>query len=216
MKRAFSCSALFLAAAFALAAAAGAALAAQKSPKDLKPLKRTVWNLEGGAFFATDGRIPNGPCFRMTGQVAAPEFFDGLKRIDDENGTKYLRAAEEVTEYPPRLNVSILLHDFPCSFLLKSKTFEPPLTKEDVGKLKLKLYWKHGLELRPVTRLLDRRIYIRTLEPNIKPDANDLPERYEWNLALEVPGEGVPIEDSLVITFETSQGEIVARTSARL
>ena len=213
MKRAFPCSALFFAA--ALAAAAGP-LAAQKPPKDLKPLKRTVWNLEGGASFATDGRIPSGPCFRMTGQVTAPEFFDALKRIDDDSGTKYLRVTEEVKEYPPRLSVSILLHDLPCSFLLKDKTFEPPLTKEDVGKLKLKIYWKHGLELRPVTRLLDRRLYIRTLEPNIKPDANDLQERYEWNFTLEVPGEGVPIEDSLVIALETAQGEIVARTSARL
>jgi hypothetical protein len=189
---------------------------AQKSPKDLKPLKKTVWNLEGGAFFATDGRIPNGPCFRITGQVTAPEFFDRLKRIDDDNGTKYMRATEEVTEYPPRLEVSILLHDLPCSFLLKDKTFGLPLTKEEVGKLKLKLYWKHGLELKPTARLLDRRLYIRTLEPNIKPDANDLPERYEWNFAFELQSEGVPLEDSLVLTFEAADGTIAARTSARL
>jgi hypothetical protein len=191
-------------------------LSAQKSPKDLRPVGRTVWNLEGGAFFATDGRFPDGPCFRMTGQATALRFFENLKRIDDDTGTKYLRGTEAVTEYPPKLDVSILLHDFPCSLMLRDKTFERPLAKEDVGNLRLRLYWKHGVELRPTARLIDPVMHIRTLEPNIKPEANDLQERYEWNLTFVLPSEGVPIEDSLVFTFETADGTITARTSARL
>jgi hypothetical protein len=211
MKCVFLSGAAFLFAAFSVAAAP-----AQKPAKDLKPLGKTVWNLEGGAFFATDGRIPNGPCFRLTGQATAPEFFDKLKRVDDNEGTRYVRGAQAVTEYPPKLDVSILLHDLPCSFVLKDKVFEPPLTKEEVGKLKMKLYWKHGVELRPTARALDPVLHIRTLEPNIKPDANDLQERYEWNLTFGLPSEGVPIEDSLVFTFETADGAIAARTSAKL
>jgi len=211
MKRIFQFGISFLLATYALAAAP-----AQKPVKDPKPLGKTVWNLEGGAFFATDGRIPNGPCFRLTGQATAPEFFENLKRIDDNRGTRYTRGTEAVTEYPPKLDVSILLHDLPCSFVLKDKIFELPLTKEDVGKLKMKLFWKHGVELRPAAGLLDAVIHIRTLEPNIKPDANDLQERYEWNLTFGLPSEGVPIEDSLVFTFETADGAIAARTSAKL
>lgn len=211
MKRVFHLGISFLLAAFAVAAAP-----AQKPVKDLKPLGKTVWNLEGGAFFATDGRIPNGPCFRMTGQATAPDFFERLKRIDDNSGTRYMRGSEAVKEYPSKLDVSILLHDFPCSILLKDKTFEPPLTKEDISKLKLKLFWKHGVELRPTARLLDPVLHIRALEPNIKPDANDLQERYEWNFTFGLPCEGVPIEDSLVFTFEMPDGAIAARTSAKL
>jgi len=182
----------------------------------LKPLGKTVWNLEGGAFFATDGRIPNGPCFRISGQATAAEFFDKLKRVDDDNGTRYIRGTKAVTEYPPKLNVAIQLHDLPCSFLLKDKTFEPPLTKEEVSKLKLRLYWKHGVALRPTEHAIEPRLYIRTLEPNIKPDANDLQDRYEWNFSFGLPSEGVPIEDSLVFSFETADGAIAARTSAKL
>ncbi len=214
MKRALYFAAASLLAACALAAAP--LPSTQKSSKVLKPLGKTVWNLEGGAFFATDGRIPNGPCFRINGQATAAGFFDKLKRIDDDNGTRYMRGTEAVTEYPPKLDVSILLHDLPCSFLLKDKTFEPPLTKEDVGKLRLKLYWKHGVALRPTERLTEPRLYIRTLEPNIKPDANDLQERHEWNFTFGLPSEGVPIEDSLVFSFETEDGVIAARTSAKL
>src|SRR5215470_3796152 len=211
MKRIFQFGISFLLATYALAAAP-----AQKPVKDPKPLGKTVWNLEGGAFFATDGRIPNGPCFRINGQATAPIFFDKLKRVDDENGTKYLRGTEAVTEYPPKLEISILIHDVPCSFKLKEQTFEPPLTKEDVGNLRLRLAWKHGVELRPAARYVDPAIHIRELEPNVTPEANDLPKRYEWNLTFGLPSEGVSIEDSLVFTFETADGAVAARTSARL
>src|SRR5258708_9118057 len=51
----------------------------KKSPK---VPKRTVWNLDGGVFFATDGHLENGSCFRLSGGVTAPDFFDGLRRID--------------------------------------------------------------------------------------------------------------------------------------
>ncbi len=179
-------------------------LCVQKNPKDLKPLPRTVWNLEGGAFFATDGRIPDGPCFRINGQATAPGFFDNLKRIDDDSGTHYLRGTEMVTEYPSKLDVSILVHDLPCSFLLKDRTTEPPLTKEDFTRLKLRLYWKSGVALRPAAHWTD------------PPAAEDLAARYEFHFTFGIPSEGVPIEDSLVVTLQTADGEIIARTSARL
>lgn len=200
-------------AAFALVAPL---FSAQKNPKDTKPLPRTIWNLEGGAFFATDGRIPNGPCFRINGQATAPNFFANLKRIDDDSGTHYLRGTEAVTEYPPKLEVSILIHDLPCSFLLKDKTTEPPLTQEDFARLKLKLYWKSGVALRPAAHWIEPELRIRQLTPNIQPAEENLAPRYEFHFTFGMPSEGVPIEDSLVVTFQTTGGEIVARTSARL
>src|SRR5882672_4414873 len=206
MKRAF-----LFGSALALFALCPLALhAAQKPPKDLKPLGRTVWNLAGGAFFATDGKIPGGPCFRLTGQVTALGFFDNLKRVDDERGTRYLRGSESITEFPPHLDVSILIHDFPCSFNLKDRSFGPWLTKEDVGRLKLKLFWKRGVELRRTTWVEPPRMLIRTLEPNIKPEANDVPERYEWIIQFALPSDGIPIEDSLVVTLEGPDGTIAA------
>src|SRR5262245_47865395 len=61
--------------------------AKEKSEKKSKPAKRTVWNLDGGVFFATDGHLPNGSCFRLNGQMNATDFFDGLRRVDSEDGT---------------------------------------------------------------------------------------------------------------------------------
>ena len=187
--------AFFLGAALALTALSASSLTcAQKSQPELHHVGRTIWNLEGGAFFATDGLIPNGPCFRINGQVTEHVFFEKLKRVDDESGTKYLRGTEAVTEYPPKLDVSILIHDIPCSFLLREKNAESLLTKEDVRNLRMRLFWKHGVELRPTAHFTEPVMHIRELQPNITPEANDLPKRYEWNLTFGLPSEGVAIE----------------------
>jgi len=213
MKRVLPLGAVFLFASFALAAFP---LAAQKNPKALKPLHRSTWSLEGGAFFATDGGVPHGPCFRVTGQATAPGFFENLKRIDDEEGTTYRRGTETVTEFPAQLDVSMTVHDLPCSIATGDTKFSPPLTREVMHSLRLKLYWKSGVELHPVGKMIDPRLNIRELEPNIKPEANDLAPRYEWIYTFSLPSEGVPIDNSLVFTFETADGAVAARTSARL
>src|ERR1700752_640432 len=74
--------------------------ATAKPAKPVKPGKRTVWNLDGGAFFATDGHLPNGSCFRLQGQMIAPEFFEGLRRVDTDEGSSYLQRDKVLTEYP--------------------------------------------------------------------------------------------------------------------
>jgi len=39
-------------------------------------------------------------CFRISGGVSAPDFFDGLRRIDTDDGTTYLLNNKPVTEFP--------------------------------------------------------------------------------------------------------------------
>lgn len=194
----------------------GSLCAAQKNPKDLKPIHRSTWSLDGGAFFVTEGRVPSGPCFRVDGQLDAPEFFDKLQRIDDESGTTYRRGAETVTEFPAQLDVIMTIHDLPCSIGVNDKRFAPPLSREVMASLRLKLFWKRGLEMHPAARMIDPQVQIRHLEPNIKPEADDVAPRYEWRYTFRLPSEGVPIDESLVFLFETAEGAIVARTSARL
>src|SRR5690349_3332227 len=79
--------------------------AAAKPAKPAKTGKRTVWNLDGGVFFATDGHLPNGSCFRLQGQMIAPEFFDGLRRVDTDDGSSYLQRDKVVTEYPEQVQI---------------------------------------------------------------------------------------------------------------
>jgi hypothetical protein len=46
------------------------------------PREKSVWNYDGGVQLVTDGAIANGPCFRLTGRLRAPQFFDNLRRVD--------------------------------------------------------------------------------------------------------------------------------------
>ena len=191
-------------------------LCAQKTPKVAKPLPRTVWNLEGGAFFATDGHLPGGACFRLFGQANAPGFFDNLKRVDDDQGTSYRRDNQVVTEFPDQLDVVITIRDSPCSLDLRDTAVRPPLTRQIMSTLRLKLYWKRGVALRPAENLRDKKLAIKPIETYVDSSAENLPQRYEWTYTFAVPTAGVPIDDSLVFTIETPDGRVAARTAARL
>src|SRR5258706_13960749 len=70
---------------------------------------KTVWSYDGGVFFATDGSLPNGVCFRVSGEMNAAEFFDHLKRVDDEHGTVFRRGPETVSQFPEALAVSFAI-----------------------------------------------------------------------------------------------------------
>ncbi|MFI5098723.1 MAG: hypothetical protein ACHQT6_12190, partial [Candidatus Acidiferrales bacterium] len=86
-----------------LAAAAPAAFA-QAKPTQSKH-EKTVWNFDGGISLITDGSIPDGPCFRLTGRMFAPEFFENLKRVDSELGTVYRRGNDVVSVFPEKMQL---------------------------------------------------------------------------------------------------------------
>ena len=74
--------------------------AAQKSRDKTKHIPRTIWNFEGGVFLETDGGVSENTCFRLAGRMVAKDFFDDLKRVDDDDGTVFLRGKEPITEFP--------------------------------------------------------------------------------------------------------------------
>ena len=69
------------------------------------PREKTVWNYDGGLFLQTNGSIPDGPCFRISGHVEAPGFFNNLKRVDTDSGAVFRRGNDTVTQFPDRLSL---------------------------------------------------------------------------------------------------------------
>ena len=57
-------------------------------------IPKTIWNFDGGIFLETDGSFNENTCFRLAGRVVSEHFFDNLKRIDDDDGTQYIRGKE--------------------------------------------------------------------------------------------------------------------------
>ena len=188
----------------------------EKPEKAGKGPKRTVWNLDGGVFFSTDGHLPNGSCFRLSGQLTAPDFFDGLRRVDTADGTTYVLREKAVTVYPPELFLTLHLLDFPCTFDLKETVVRPPLTREIMSTLRLNFYWKDGIAMRPVETSKRTAASVKRLAPYAADAASELAPRFEWNYGFTVGGENVPLTNDLVLVIETEDHKIAARVAARL
>jgi hypothetical protein len=177
---------------------------------------KNIWNYDGGVIFATDGALPNGVCFRVSGEVNGRDFFNNLKRVDDEHGTVFRRGTEIVTEFPETLEVSFSIRDEPCSAVLREIMPRTYLTREMMSRLQLSIYWKHGVGLRPVKDVKEVDARVERIVPYARGLAAELPDRFEWSYLLTVPSAGVPLTDSLVFVFRTNEEHIAARVAARL
>jgi len=177
---------------------------------------KSVWNYDGGVFFETDGSLPNGVCFRVSGNVTSPEFFDHLKRIDDGHGTVFRRGLDTVTQFPDQLLLSFVIHDQSCSSRLHEVGTHIYLTREMMGALQLSLYWKRGVDLRQIQDVTEIGTSVERIIPYATDLASELPQRLEWSYQLAVAGKGIPLTDSLVFVFRTRDERIAARVAARL
>lgn len=177
---------------------------------------RNIWNYDGGLLFMTDGSVPSGPCFRLTGRATAPNYFDNLKREDTDSGTLIHRGPDMVTEFPAMLHVSFLMYDLPCDYQFQQAGTRVYLTRAMVSTLRLSFYWKHVLKMRPAAGVLPVHFETRRIQPYASEFADKLPEKLEWLFEFDVPSAGVPVTDSLVVVLRTPDGRIAARAAARM
>src|SRR5260370_1723327 len=150
-------------------------------------------NYDRGIFFRTDGALPNGVCFRVSGGMDAPGFFVHLKRINDAGGTVFLRGTETVTDFPDELLLSFAIHDQPCAPGLRETETRLYLTQEMISALHLSLYWKRGMSLRPVKNVTQIRSSVEPIVPYAANLAADLPQRVVWTHQLSAPSKALPL-----------------------
>jgi hypothetical protein len=177
---------------------------------------KSTWNYDGGLQMMTDGSIPAGPCFRLTGRATAPEFFENLKREDSKLGVVIHRGNDIVTEFPEKLHLAFMMYDMPCPDQMEQTGNHAYLTPDAVSTLRLRFFWKHGMELRPVAGIVQTHAETRRIPPYATELANELPTRLEWLFEFDVRSAGVPVSDSLVVVMRTPDGHICARAAARM
>lgn len=194
---------------------APAAFASQHKQSEHKH-EKTIWNYNGGVFFQTDGSLPNGVCFRISGRMNSQDFFDNLKRVDSEESTIFRRGSETVTQFPESVIVSFALRDQSCLSGVQQVGTRATMTQKMVDNLRLSIYWKHGVDLRPAKNSKLLNVRVAHINPYATVLAAELPPRYEWSYDLSVSSAGVPLSDSLVFVFRTPDGRIAARVAARL
>jgi hypothetical protein len=178
--------------------------------------QKSVWNYDGGLQLMTDGSLPSGTCFRLTGRAMAPDFFENLKREDTDSGTLFHRGSEIVTEFPEKLHASFLLYDQACPSQLHNTGTHVYLTRADVSSLRISFFWKRGMAMRPASGVTAGPHEMRRIAPYAAELADQLPEKLEWFFEFDVPSAGVPIADSLVVVIRTTEGYIAARAPLRM
>lgn len=178
--------------------------------------EKTVWNYDGGVLFETDGSLPNGVCFRIYGNMNSGDFFEGLKRIDTEDGTQFRRGAETVTKFPDSVTATFSIRDQLCPAGMQQVGTRKYMTQKMIDELRLSLYWKHGVELRPAKGAKEIASHVDRVQPYATSLTAELPARYEWTFEFVVPSAGVSLMDSLAFVFRTPDGHIAARVAARL
>jgi hypothetical protein len=178
--------------------------------------EKSIWNYDGGLQMMTDGSLPQGPCFRLSGRATAPDYFDHLKRIDSRSGTVLHRGNDIVTEFPAQLHLSFLMYDLPCEFQVQTTGTRTYLTHALVSTLRLSFFWKRGVTLRPVAGVVPKHFETRPVQPYASDLAPELPEKFEWIFEFDIPSAGVPATDSLVVIMRTPDGHIAARAAARM
>jgi hypothetical protein len=191
-------------------------LAAQKPGDKPKHIPKTIWNFDGGVFLETDGSLSENTCFRLAGHMVDKGFFDNLKRIDDNQGTRYVRGKDVVTEFPEHLNLLFVIHDQPCASQMPDPKGRQYLTREMMTKLHLSLFWKRGVDLRPIENFKMKFFSVELIPPYATELAKELPKRFQWAYELEIPSAGVPLTDSLVLIVRRDDGHVAARVAARL
>src|ERR1700675_2947769 len=188
----------------------------QKPGDKPKRIPKTIWNFDGGVFLETDGSLNENTCFRLAGHMADKGFFDNLKRIDDSQGTRYLRGKEVVTEFPEHLKLVFVIHDMPCASQVQESKVREYLTREMMSTLRLSLFWKRGVELRPAENSKVKFFSVEPILPYATELANELPKRFQWAYELEIASAGIPLTDSLVLIFRRDDGRMFARVGAGL
>jgi len=188
----------------------------QRKKKKEKPPEVRVENYFGGVFLIGEGGIPHGPCFKINGRVTSGDFFNDLKSYDSDDGVLFRRGQNEVTDFPENVFLSFSIHDQPCDYGIQPVGTGVYLTPQEMSTLQLSLYWKNGVDLRPVGKIKLLNHSVDPIMPYAKTLVDELPKRYLWTYELGVSAAGVPLTDSLVLIFRNAEGHIVARVAARL
>jgi hypothetical protein len=180
------------------------------------PREKTVWNYDGGLQMVTDGTVPNGPCFRLTGRLTAADFFTNLRRVDSTSGTFYKRGNDIVTGFPDVMHLSFVIYDHPCSFNIEEAGAHAYLTKALISTFRIGFSWKHGMEMRPAQQVSLRKAEAHSIPPYAEGVATRRPERYEGWFEFDVPCKDVPLTDSFVMVLYSVDNRVIARVAGRM
>ena len=155
-------------------------------------------------------------CGNLSGALSADEFFDGLVRIDKKKSVEFRKDSRPVKEFPSQVAVALAGDIAPCSnpaagssvdFVKPGNGSSPQEVNQFMNGLKFTAAWKNNYGFQPV-----ENFSVTKSSPTDKSwRVND---QIPWRFALQVPSQGVPLTNQLVISVYAPSGAKLATFTA--
>jgi hypothetical protein len=155
-------------------------------------------------------------CGNLSGALSADEFFDGLVRIDTKHRVEFRKDSQPVKEFPSQVAVALAGDITPCSassdsppldFVRPGNGSSPQEVNQFINGLKFTAAWKNSYGFQPV-----QNFSVTKSAPGDKSwHVND---QIPWRFAFQVPSQGVPLTNQLVISVYAPSGAKLATFTA--
>ncbi|MFZ3217455.1 MAG: hypothetical protein WA192_15455 [Candidatus Acidiferrales bacterium] len=140
-------------------------------------------------------------CVNFIPILQSLDFFNGLERIDTQEGSEYRKDSRVVEYFPDYLTIEVNIRVEECD----SNIYTPAKTPDVIKGMQFRVQWKRGLYLRPVAHLTIERKPIQMEEGDNR-----------MLFVIRVRDHNVPLSDHLILSVLSAQGKIMSRMSARL
>jgi hypothetical protein len=156
-------------------------------------------------------------CGNLAGALSSDDFFDGLVRIDGRHRVEFRKASQPVKEFPSQVAVALAGDITPCasssdpnsrlSFVQPGNASSPQEVNQFINGLKFTAAWKNNYGFQPV-----QKFSVTKSAPGDKSwRVND---QIPWRFAFQVPSQGVPLTNQLVISVYAPSGAKLATFTA--
>jgi hypothetical protein len=155
-------------------------------------------------------------CGNLSGALSSDEFFDGLVRIDTKHRVEFRKDSQPVKEFPSQVAVALAgdmapcgspSSDAPLSFVKPGNSSSPQEVTRFMSGLKFTAAWKDNYGFKPVPNFS-----VTKSAPTDK--SWRMNDQIPWRYALQVPSQGVPLTNQLVISVYAPSGAKLATFTA--
>lgn len=147
-------------------------------------------------------------CVAIEGAMTSGSFFDGLKRIDMNSRIEFRKSGKVVTEYPESVTTSIRIVGDRCG----AAPLNAPrsIFHGDSYSVKFKVEWKQGMQLRPASISSTAAHCVGFSSVPIPHQDFTIPS---ITCRLTVDSKGVPLDNHLIVSLFSAEGNRLTRLS---